>query len=242
MAPSFILLLISFTFSHTFIASSLDVWKKPHFHSPVPSAFHYRLTFLNTISLSPPWSRTYDFPSYYLYEQMCTQLSGIKGLSSSGSKYLFRFTLITCSLFPTSAGTQKMLGSFSPRPYDGLYPFSLSLSYSFFKVLVKWHWFHEALPTACISFTPTFFWENVKPILKLKEQHDQYLYILYLDLPINICHICFIFLWLYTFFSPFENCRHHDILPPKYFSVCPQNPWNITTMPSAQPVSLMLIQ
>lgn len=101
-----------------------------------------------------------------------------------------------------------------------------SLHFCLFKALVKWPWFCEAFPGHYSShlFYPNIFWEESQTyILKLNEQHDEYLHTLHLDSPINTCHTCFIFFMMIHFF-PFESCRCHDILPLTMSAYTPLGP------------------
>lgn len=104
------------------------------FHSPVYPAVHYnRLTFPNTIFFDFPWSRTCEFSPYYLDNQMCMQSPGIKGLSSSGSKYLFKFTHYSSTFSDLYWILKDAVLILTPVLW---WPPSLLLSYSFFKALL----------------------------------------------------------------------------------------------------------
>lgn len=80
-------------------------------------------------------------------------------------------------------------------------------------------------PLQLTFLLPQHFWGKFSNLLlKLKGQHDEHLYTLHLDSPINICHL--LYLSMIIHFFPFESCTHHDILPLNISAYVPRDPWN----------------
>lgn len=119
----------------------------------------------------PPWSRTYDFPSYSLYDRMCGHLPGVKGLSSSGSKYLsnsllllvhFSLPLLDPKRFCAHSHLCFMKTYISSPLYPSFTPFSRLWSNGTDSMK------HSLATAAHISFTPTFLGKIFKPIIKVE--------------------------------------------------------------------------